>query len=65
MAKIPTLRVKPVPGRRVMLHNVPNRAIERERGVPFHPHYTRAIARGDLELVKASPKKKRTSAKES
>lgn len=53
MAKTPpTIRVKPVKGRRIMRHDVPSRAIDRECDVPFHPHYTRAINRGDLERVK-------------
>ena len=52
MAKTPpTIRVRPVKGRRIMRHDAA-RIIERECDVPYHPHYTRAIARGDLERVK-------------
>ena len=51
-----TIRVRPVPGQRVMFHDRP-RVLDTERDVPAHPHYTRAIARGELELVtEAAPK---------
>lgn len=60
-----TLRIKPVEGRRIMFHDNPGRVIDSEREVPWHPHYTRAIARGDLAEVKASKKpSKRSGSKE-
>lgn len=62
MAKTPPMiRVKPVPGRRVMLAHAPARVIDQERDVPWHSHYIRAIARGDLTRVTA----KRATKKES
>lgn len=52
------IRVRPVEGRRIMHHDAPFRAITEERDVPRHPHYLRAIERGDLELV-TEPKSKK------
>lgn len=51
------ITVAPVDGRRVMLHDNPTRAILEQRTVPKHPHYLRAIARGDLALVDATATK--------
>lgn len=55
-----TIKVKPVEGRRITLHDAPDRVISGERTVPEHPHYRRAIARGDLELVTAKASTKST-----
>ena len=52
------MKVKPVEGRRVMFHDAPSRAITEERVVPRHPHYIRAVNRGDLEEVVETKSKK-------
>lgn len=59
MAQSPNLiEVEPVPGRRIMRHDRPGEAIVRKCMVPRHPHYYRAIARGDLREVKPRQRKK-------
>lgn len=44
----PTMKVKPVEGALVSFHDNPRRPITGETTVPVHPHYIRAIKRGDL-----------------
>ncbi len=58
-----TMKVGPVEGRRVMFHDAPSRAITEERVVPRHPHYIRAVNRGDLvEIVETKPAKTKKEA---
>lgn len=58
------IKVRPVDGRRVMLHDNPTRAITEERVVVDHPHYRRAVKRGDLELVAPSAEPVKSKKKE-
>jgi len=61
MALPPKIRVQPVEGHRVMRHDATFRPITAECEVPWHPHYIRAIARG--ELVEVKKKKAQTRGK--
>lgn len=50
MAERPTIRVRPVPGKRFMLHTMKG-TLDAEREVPELSYYRRAILRGDIEEV--------------